>query len=188
MGVIFFFFSHPCFDPFSRQGIVDEDHLVLVAAQPKSSIDQFFELDKIVATWLLTVDSMASLSTPREKVQWIVEKVKQLDKANKLLPAINPASAGKAKRGSRPIADKVHSSLMGQLITSTDFIKLWATVAPIISQIKKGELGECLDDQISRVLGYCFSNDDEGHRWTPDLVSPMASFRLDRPATPLILH
>ena len=134
----------------------------LVPLTDETSIDQFFELDKIVATWLLTVDSMASLSTPREKVQWIVEKVKQLDKANKLLPAINPASAGKAKRGSRPIADKVHSSLMGQLITSTDFIKLWATVAPIISQIKKGELGECLDDQISRVLGYCFSNDDEG--------------------------
>jgi hypothetical protein len=84
-----------------------------------------------------------------------------LDKANKLLPASQPSKPGN-KKGPLPIADKVHASLMGQLITSMEFINLWSTIHPQLELIKAGMIEDTLDDTLSQVLGMCFSNDAEG--------------------------
>jgi hypothetical protein len=133
----------------------------LVPLSDDASVDQFFELDKVVSQWTQTVSGMLDLTTPRERVQWIVEKVKMLDKANKLLPASNTAKPG-ARKGPLPIADKVHAALMGQLITSPEFINLWSTIQPQIELIKTGLIEDTLDDTLSQVLGECFANDPEG--------------------------
>lgn len=137
----------------------------LVPLADETSIDQFFELDKIVSQWILTVDGMLDLTTPREKVQWIVEKVKMLNKANKLLPTPSSTASTKwtrSKKGPPPIADKVHASVMGQMITSQDFIELWSATQPQLELIRSGFIEDSLDDTLSQVLGMCFCNHPEG--------------------------
>ena len=146
--------AHALLSPMCRQ---------LVPLPDDSAIDQYFELDRIVGPWLHTVSSTVELVSARDKVHWIAERVKGLDKANKLLPLSSQSSLAKGKKGgARPIADKVHSALMSQLITSPDFTLLWEVIKPLLAQIKSGAIEDSLDDTLAQVLGYCYANDDHG--------------------------